>query len=148
MDFDVTATAVIDKQSLFDGLRLRKNRYTVTLFINEIETPVHVHCSRRKLKAVSAFLTTEANRILHESGHMPAVREALEAVALANLPQLGTAIELTADLGKGFPIGLRGKVSTPTWKEDLTSVFPIAFSPEGSTDSTVPLRVGEWKVVA
>lgn len=130
MSTPITARAnvAIDKGRLFT-----RNRYQLSLYIEDHYTGLHWHVNRKQAKVMPQLIIDNAARLLEDFGLMDAVH-ALVADNGPALPAPGTRVKLTEDMG-AFLKGHEGTVVHSQWDANT--------APEHQYPVTVALTHGK-----
>lgn len=131
-----------------------RDRYTITLDIDGIDTGLHWHASRKKQATkLSQWAVDNAADILMAYGLTNLMIQKVEAVR-NNLPEVGATIRLTVPLSEKFPKGTVGTVSRAEWDEadDAENRFPVLAKLKDINGNVsmgaVPLSLSEIEVIS
>jgi hypothetical protein len=122
-----------------------RRRYTVRLFINEVNTGLHWHVKKRELKTVSRSVVDNAAELLVSMGLMDEVFDLVNA-AERGLPPVGSKVELL----KGFGPYATGTVGTVVAHSDYSDdEWPVYVAlTAGNESDEIALSLSELKVAA
>lgn len=144
---DVKATAIVTKGKLFT-----RPRYTVTLFVDDMSTGIHLHCKKREVTEASQWMVNNTAALLASEGLYEFFADRAEALlpkvaTEQKLPAVGDVVSLTTDLGPKYPVGTKGTVVRIDAPEGHSpeNVYPVIFAPHGTPGVEIPLAHGEWK---
>ena len=131
------------------GRLFSRKRYTVALYIGEIETPIHVHARNYAgARDCAMYLAEHAEDILREHGLMSHAYEQVKHARLGDpsLPKVGEVVYTTEDIGF-YTAGTECVVLDSGWDEAEVGEFqfPLTVSPvDEPSEVRIPLRLSEF----
>lgn len=146
MSTPITARANV---AIAKGPLFTRNRYELSLYIEDQYTGLHWHVNRKQAKVMPQMIINNAARLLEEFGLMEAVHS-LVADKERGLPAAGTRVILTEDLG-AFPKGHEGTVVSAEWEPDIhpDNQYPVTVALANGKDGAagnVVLALDEFEV--
>ena len=148
MSTPITARAnvAIDKV----GRPFTRNRYQLSLYIEDVYTGLHWHVNRKQAKAMPQMIINNAARLLEDFDLMEEFHDCWPSKGPA-LPTPGTRVKLTEDMG-AFPKGHEGTVVSAEWDKDTAPdhQYPVAVALTHGRDGAagnMVLALDEFEVV-
>lgn len=130
-----------------------KDRYTVSLAIDEVHTGLHWHAKRKKQAAkVARWAADNAADILMAYGLTNLVMNQLEQKRYG-LPEVGAKIRLLVEISDHYPAGTEGVVTHSEWDdanraENNYPVMAKLTDTEGHVSYSIPLALAEIEVIS